>query len=140
VELVYEGEVEGQYNVALQLLSQAIREEFLETFPHPEKIKKGKEKDPYGAIRAYFGDSNIVTLPNDVDDDVFIGILDSVPGLDRLLESFKIPKASYPVYKEIVLHSLSDLDVLTKELTQGKIAFSDPLGKMLNDLDEDDRD
>ncbi|HEX5112837.1 MAG TPA: sigma 54-interacting transcriptional regulator [Saprospiraceae bacterium] len=140
VELVYEGEVEGQYNVALQLLSQAIREEFLETFPHPEKIKKGKEKDPYGAIRAYFGDSNIVTLPNDVDDDIFYGILDSVPGLDRLLEAYKIPKSSYPVYKEIVLHSLSDLDVLTKELTQGKIAFSDPLGKMLNDLDEEDRD
>ena len=140
IELVYEGEVEGQYNVALQLLSQAIREEFLETFPHPEKIKKGKEKDPYGAIRAYFGDSNVITLPNDVDDDIFYGILDSVPGLDRLLESFKIPKTAYPVYKEIVLHSLADLDVLTKELTQGKIAFSDPLGKMLNDLDEEDRD
>jgi len=140
VELVYEGEVEGQYNVALQLLSQAIREEFLETFPHPEKIKKGKEKDPYGAIRAYFGDSNIVTLPNDVEDDIFYGILDSVPGLDRLLESFKVPKSVYPVYKEMVLHSLADLDVLTKELTQGKIAFSDPLGKMLNDLDEEDRD
>jgi magnesium chelatase subunit I len=140
LELVYEGEVEGQYNVALQLLAQAIREEFLETFPHPEKIKKGKDKDPYGAIRAYFGDSNIITLPNDVDDDIFNGILDSVPGLDRLLEAYKIPKNAYPVYKEIVLHSLSDLDVLTKELTQGKIAFSDPLNKMLNDLDEDDRD
>ena len=40
----------------------------------------------------------------------------------------------------MVLHSLADMDVLTKELTQGKIAFSDPLGKMLNDLDEEDRD
>jgi magnesium chelatase subunit I len=140
VELVYEGEVEGQYNVALQLLSQAIREEFLETFPHPEKIKKGKERDPYGAIRAYFGDSNVVTLPNDVEDDVFNGILDSVPGLDRLLESYKISKANFPVYKEIVLHALSDLNMLTKELTQGKIGFSDPLGKMLSDLDEDERD
>jgi len=140
VELVYEGEVEGQYNVALQLLSQAIREEFLETFPHPEKIKKGKQSDPYGAIKAYFGDSNVITLPNDVDDDIFYGLLDSVPGMDRLLEAFKIPKISYPVYKEIVLHSLADLNVLTKELTQGKIGFSDPLGKMLNDLDEEDRD
>ena len=140
VELVYEGEVEGQYNVALQLLGQAIREEFLETFPHPEKIKKGKERDPYGAIRAYFGDSNVVTLPNDVDDDIFYGLLDSVPGLDRLLESYKVPKESFPVYKEIVLHALSDLNMLTKELTQGKIGFSDPLGKMLEDLDEEDRD
>ncbi len=140
VELVYEGEVEGQYNVALQLVSQAIREEFLETFPHPEKIKKGKDKDPYGAIRAYFSDSNTVVLPNDTDDDHFTRILNSVPGMDRLLESFKIPKSEYLVFKEIVLHSLADLDVLTKELTQGKIGFSDPLGKMLQDLDEEDRD
>lgn len=140
IELVYEGEVEGQYNVALQLLSQAIRQEFLETFPHPEKIKKGKEKDPYGAIRAYFGDSNVITLPNDVDDKSFNGILDSIPGLDRLLEGYNVPKNAYSVYKEMVLHSLADLDVLTKELTQGKIGFSDPLGKMLNDLDEEDRD
>ncbi|MGB4847052.1 MAG: magnesium chelatase [Saprospiraceae bacterium] len=140
VELVYEGEVEGQYNVALQLVSQAVREEFLETFPHPEKIKKGKEKDPYGAIRAFFGDSNVIQLPNDAEDYFFQSTLDSVPGMDRLLESYKVPKSDYYVFKEIVLHSLADLDVLTKELTQGKIGFSDPLGKMLNDLDEEDRD
>ncbi len=140
IELVYEGEVEGQYNVALQLISQAVREEFLETFPHPEKIKKGKDKDPYGAIRAFFGDSNIIVLPNDADDAFFYRTLDGVPGMDRLLEANKIPRNEYYVYKEIVLHSLADLDVLTKELTQGKIGFSDPLGKMLNDLDEEDRD
>jgi magnesium chelatase subunit I len=140
IELVYEGEVEGQYNVALQLVSQAIREEFLEIFPHPEKIKKGKDRDPYGAIRAYFGDSNVVVLPNDLDDSSFQVMLDSVPGMDRLLEAYKIPKKEHYVYKEIVLHALADLDVLTKELTQGKIGFSDPLGKMLNDLDEEDRD
>lgn len=140
IELVYEGEVEGQYNVALQLVSQAVREEFLEIFPHPEKIKKGKERDPYGAVKAFFGDSNTIVLPNDADDAYFYKTLDSVPGLDRLLESYKIPRPEYHIYKEIVLHSLADLDVLTKELTQGKIGFSDPLGKMLNDLDEEDRD
>ncbi len=140
IELVYEGEVEGQYNVALQLLAQAIRDEFLAVFVHPEKIKKGKEKDPYGALRAYFGDSNTVLLPNDIDDDSFYAILDSIPGMDKLLESAGVPKKEYHVYKEIVLHALADLDVLTKELTQGKIGFSDPLGKMLNDLDEDEKD
>lgn len=140
IELVYEGEVEGQYNVALQLVSQAVREEFLEIFPHPEKIKKGKERDPYGAIKAFFGDSNVIQLPNDAGDNIFHKTLDSVPGMDRLLEAYKIPKADYLIYKEIVLHSLADLDVLTKELTQGKIGFSDPLGKMLSDLDEEDRD
>ena len=57
-----------------------------------------------------------------------------------MLESFKINPKEYPVYKEIVLHALADLDILTKELAQGQIGFSDPLGKMLTDLDEENRD
>lgn len=138
IELVYEGEVEGQYKVALQLIGNAIKEEFLVHFPNPNQIKKGKEADPYGALRAYFGDSHTVLLPNDLDDDRFNAILDGVPGLDRLLESSKIPGHEFHVYKEVILHALSDLDILTKELKQGNIGFSDPLGKMLNELDEDD--
>jgi hypothetical protein len=39
-----------------------------------------------------------------------------------------------------VLHALDDLDVITKEMTLGNIVFRDPIGKMLNDLDEEDRD
>jgi magnesium chelatase subunit I len=141
VELVYEGEVEGQYNVALQLIGAAIREEFLKIFPNPDKIRKGKDSDPYGAIRAYFGDNNTVHLPNDLSDEAFNKILDNVPGLDRLLEGKDIPKAEHYLYKEIILHALAELDVLTKELKQGEIGFSDPLGKMLDDLDgDDDRD
>ncbi len=138
MELVYEGEVEGQYNVALQLVGSAIREEFLKIFPNPDKIRKGKDSDPYGAIRAFFGDHHVVQLPNDLSDEKFNAILDGVPGLDRLLEGKNIPKNEHHVYKEIILHALSDLDVLTKELKQGEIGFSDPLGKMLDDLDGDE--
>ncbi len=138
IELVYEGEMEGQYNVALQLVGMAIREEFLKIFPDPNKTQKGQGADPYGALRAYFGDNNTVSLPNDISDADFNAILDKVPGLDRLLKSLDIPKHEYPVYKEIVLHALSEFDVLTKELKQGKIGFSDPLGKMLDDLGEED--
>ncbi len=141
VELVYEGEVEGQYNVALQLIGAAIKEEFLKIFPNPDKIRKGKDSDPYGALRAYFGDSHTVHLPNDLSDEAFNTILDGIPGLDRLLEGRNIPENEHHLYKEIILHALSELDILTKELKQGEIGFSDPLGKMLDDLDaEDDRD
>jgi hypothetical protein len=69
-------------------------------------------------------------------DERFHAVLDSVPGLDRLLGAHDIPRQHYPVYKEMVLHALADLDVLTKELTQGRFAFSDPLGDMLDGLHE----
>jgi len=136
VELVYEGELEGQYNVALQLIGQAIRDEFLSLFPHPDQVGKKKGPDPYDAVRAFFADGHVVELPNDLADERFHAVLDSVPGLDRLLGAHDIPRQHYPVYKEMVLHALADLDVLTKELTQGRFAFSDPLGDMLDGLHE----
>jgi magnesium chelatase subunit I len=40
VELVYEGEVEGPVIVAQNLVGKAIRAQFLNFFPDPEKIKK----------------------------------------------------------------------------------------------------
>ena len=64
VELVYEGEQEGPYNVALSLYHAAIQKEFLKKFPHPERIEEG-EKDPYGAIRMFFADGNVLELLND---------------------------------------------------------------------------
>ena len=42
IELVYEGEQEGPYEVALNLLNKAIRSQFIEYFPNPELLKKKK--------------------------------------------------------------------------------------------------
>lgn len=137
IELVYEGEVEGQYGVALKLLGQAIREEFLERFPHPDKIRKGKDRDPYGAIRAYFADNHVVTLPNEASDAEFNKLLKAVPGLDRIMDDFNIPSAEANLFKELVLHALADLQVLSKDIGRGRIGFADPLGKMLTDLDDE---
>nr|MBP9874307.1 sigma 54-interacting transcriptional regulator [Haliscomenobacter sp.] len=54
VELVYEGEQEGPYSVAIHLLGHAIKKLFLTFFPDPDKLRKGREKDPYGVVRAWF--------------------------------------------------------------------------------------
>ncbi|MDH4461526.1 MAG: magnesium chelatase, partial [Flectobacillus sp.] len=60
VELVYEGEVEGPVIVAQNLIGKAIRTQFLNFFPDPEKIKKlAKDKagkNPYKPILDWFMD------------------------------------------------------------------------------------
>jgi len=58
VELVYEGEQEGPYGVAMHLIGAAIKEQFLKFFPNPDKLRKGRERDPYGTIRAWFSGGN----------------------------------------------------------------------------------
>jgi magnesium chelatase subunit I len=40
IELVYEGEQEGPYQVAMNLLDKAIRSQFVQYFPNPDAVKK----------------------------------------------------------------------------------------------------
>ncbi|HEY0678591.1 MAG TPA: sigma 54-interacting transcriptional regulator, partial [Chitinophagaceae bacterium] len=48
IELVYEGEQEGPYQVALNLMDKAMRSQFALYFPNPDQLKKrrGKEGQP----------------------------------------------------------------------------------------------
>lgn len=139
VELVYEGEQEGSYAVALNLLGQAIREKFLEVFPHPDKVKQGTDRDPYGVLRAFFsGAGNVVEINNDATDEEYREALDNVPGLAELVKSFKVPDDECYAYKELALHALAEFEVISKDLLQKRISFRDPLADMLGDLDDDE--
>lgn len=135
VELVYEGEQEGPQLVALKLLGNAIQEEFLQTFPNPGKTSKTQERDPYGVQRAFFSGSNVIELDNDATQKEYESVLEKIPGLDKLLDSNKIPKADRTVWKELVLHGLAEFEVISKDVLQTRITFSDPLADMLDDLD-----
>ena len=54
VELVYEGEQEGAVQVAHNLIRQAIRKEFLNHYPSPEKLTSKQNGSPYTPIVEWF--------------------------------------------------------------------------------------
>ncbi len=54
IELVYEGEQEGPYIVAQNLVGKAIRTMFLKYFPDPEKLKKNKKEKTQKPIPKYY--------------------------------------------------------------------------------------
>src|SRR6187401_3122048 len=64
IELVYEGEQEGPYQVAFNLLERSIRTQFGQYFPNPDSLKKKKSKEagaddnPYKAITRWFDAGN----------------------------------------------------------------------------------
>jgi len=135
VELVYEGEQEGHYNVALKFLEKAIAETFLEYFKNP-KLTERSEKDIYGVIRAYFQDQKEVKLFNEDSDKDFNKSLDAIVGMDALLTSHKIKKADFPIMKELALHGLAAFEVLEKDFIINRMLFRDPLSGMLSELDD----
>ncbi|MCB0556536.1 MAG: magnesium chelatase [Phaeodactylibacter sp.] len=143
VELVYEGEQEGPYNVALALMGQVIKTTFLNHFPHPDKLKKGVDRDPYGTIRAWFSGGNEIGLLNDASDEEFRKALDKVAGLRKLVEkTLDVKGEDAYTFMELVLHGLSEFNVLNKEMMEASFTFRDLLANMLDEdlFDDDDLD
>ncbi len=134
VELVYEGEQEGPYNVALSFIGEAVKTAFLTRFVDPNKLSKGRQNDPYGTIRAYFAGGNEVELLNDASEEDFSKALHQVAGLDQLIQDIAETDEEGLYYKELMIYGLSELDVLTKDFLGGGASFSDPLADMWDDL------
>lgn len=127
VELVYEGEQEGSRGVALTLMSKAIRNQFAQFFPDPELAKKRKnEINPYDKIVRHFG-KNEVDLPADLTEKEYHKTLNEVPGLEDLAKKYN-PNASQAdryLLMEFVLHGLAEYSLLSKNILDDGLSFSD---------------
>ncbi|MEM8524911.1 MAG: magnesium chelatase [Bacteroidota bacterium] len=136
VELVYEGEQEGSYAVAVNLMGKAIKKMFLNHFPDPEKLKKGQERDPYGTIKAWFSGGNQIELLNDCSNRAYKKALDNVAGLKKLVEStLDLKDDELYLYMELVLHGLAEFNIVSKDLVDSQFTFRDLLAGMLDDED-----
>lgn len=135
VELVYEGEQEGPYNVALSLIFKSVKELFLEYFPNPNQKLKRESRDEYGVIKAWFSGGNSVDLMNDDSNANYEKALNAVAGLEKLVINY-LPAGGelYPLM-ELVLYGLSESEVIGKNIMENSLNFSDPLSGMLGDLD-----
>jgi len=158
IELVYEGEQEGPYEVALNLLNKSIRTLFVSYFPNPDELKKkkpgkksatqtGEQKqpeNPYALITKWFDAGNHLDLLLDMKDEEKVIALYKVDGL------FGIVKKHFPqaddkqaaLLMEFVLHGLSAYSLISKKMIDGKIEFKDLMGSMMNlgsmNFEEDD--
>ena len=160
IELVYEGEQEGPYQVAVNLLDKAIRSLFVNYFPDPETLKKkrntGKQsaqqrenESPYKAVVGWFDAGNKVDILVDATDRQKIDQLYAVSGLHALVTKFhgSRSEAEMALLMELVLHGLSSHSLISKKIIEGRIEFKDLMGSMLNfgsgsmseeDFNEDD--
>ena len=137
MELVYEGEQEGPYNVALNLLSSAIKEKFDEHFLNPDKTLKMEDRDPYGIIKAWFSGNNKVDFLVDDSDKDHHGKLNAVQGLKKLIASKKVSKKDEMFFMELALHGLAEYEIIGKTLVDSNLTFNDPLASMLDDMESD---
>ncbi|MFN5429048.1 MAG: sigma 54-interacting transcriptional regulator [Bacteroidota bacterium] len=145
IELLYEGEQEGSYQVALHLLDKAIRTIFVEYFPNPEQVKKKrnsgkaaaeekKSENPYQSVIRWFDAGNVLELSGDLSDEKKIQQLYRVDGLHALVNKFfpGASEAENALLMEFVLYGLSVHSMISKKLTDDRVAFRDLMGSMMN--------
>jgi len=140
IELVYEGEQEGPYQVAYNLLEKAIRTQFVKYFPNPDSYKKRRSKEsvveenPYKAITHWFDAGNQLNVFFGLRDEDKIQLLYKVDGLYGFVKKH-YPNASAKenaLLMEFVLHGLSSFSLISKKVLEGKIEFKDLMGSMIN--------
>ncbi len=142
VELVYEGEQEGPIKIAHILINKAIRTQFLNYFPNPEKHKKEQEMNPYNYITDFFDDSRTVELLLDYSNKDYEYTLESIPGLKKLVQKLhpKAEKEERLLLMEFALHGLAEYSFLSKYPLETGIEFRDMMSSMLTETDDDEDD
>ncbi len=140
IELVYEGEQEGPYQVAYNLMEKAIRTQFAKYFPNPDTFKKKKttagvaDENPYRGITRWFDAGNHLNVFFESKDDDKVQLLYKVDGLYGLVKKY-FPNANAKenaLLMEFVLHGLATHSMISKKVVEGKIEFKDLMGSMLN--------
>jgi len=145
VELVYEGQQEGPGIVAQNLLGKALRTQFTNYFPDPEKFRKQKEKSPYKKISDWFGDGNTIDLLHDMSNVDFEKTIKSVPGLlDMINELHKEQDSNMKLFlMEFALHGLAEFSLISKHNLTAGHQFKDLLSNLFsmpNDEDDESED
>jgi magnesium chelatase subunit I len=150
VELVYEGEQEGPFQVAMNLVDKAIRTQFVQFFPNPDQLKKRKntgkpsqeqikDDNPYRPVTAWFDKGNHLNMDFNTTDKEKIMQLYQVDGLHALVKK-QFPGANESqaaLLMEFVLHGLSAYSLISKKMFESKVEFKDLMGSMMN-FDEKD--
>lgn len=153
IELVYEGEQEGPYQVAMNLLDKAIRSQFVQYFPNPDAVKKKRvsqekaDENPYRSVQTWFDKGNSLNIFFNNKDEEKIQQLYKVDGLHALVKKFfkHANEKEAALLMEFVLHGLAAYSMISKKMVEGKLEFKDLMGSMLNlgnatSLNEEDFD
>lgn len=150
VELVYEGEQEGPFQVAMNLLERAVRAQFVQYFPNPDTLKKrrstGKpsqeeprEENPYRSVINWFDKGNNLNISFNTTDKEKILLLYKVDGLHALVKKHfaKANDEQAALLMEFVLHGLASYSLISKKIFESKIEFKDLVGSMMNFNEKD---
>ena len=134
VELVYEGEQEGAYSVALR---NAIKSLYNAYFPKIQKIEKQGVETPYDDIVSwFFNHSDEYEILDDLNEKEYRAILEKVKPLIHFIRQYQpeVKEKDILFWEEFVLWALVEHKKLSKYRYSKGIQFKDPYGSFISGL------
>ena len=144
VELVYEGEQEGETSVAKALIGKAVKAIFLKYFPEPySSMKKGEAI--YSEVVNWFKNNQTIQISDEMNTHQYIDEMLRVTGLRKLTSRFMPTEegrkqSELGVMMEFVLDALHQNSMLSKDVAESQTSYSDMLSTMMSSLNSDDDD
>lgn len=137
VELVYEGEQEGAFQVALTLIGNAIKTLYPQYFPKIQKIEKQGEEASYDEIVSwFFNNSDDFELLDEQNESEYTGILNKIKPLQKFVKEYVSYVNDQDIFfwKEFVLWGLVEFKKLSKYRYAEGVQFKDPYGSFISGL------
>jgi magnesium chelatase subunit I len=140
IELVYEGEQEGPVLVSFNLIGQAINNVFVRYFPKPSKERPTRgersEGNPYEAIVDYFSSGKKLELSDALPFPEYRKRLESVAGLRDVVRKYfnSNDDREMLLRMEFVLEALHQNNMITREIHDSVVHYSDVFSKMLSGM------
>lgn len=134
LELVFEGEQLGLYDVALNLINEAIEKQAGPLFPEINNLKSDKSKT-YKDITDWFSLGNKIILDSDCPTSHYMKVLSEIPSLEQMVKKFG--KDDKSMAAECILHLLASTNAIQRDWLDFRVVFKDQLASMLNDLNID---
>ncbi|MEM9896895.1 MAG: magnesium chelatase [Bacteroidota bacterium] len=137
IELVYEGEQEGAYNVALMLMGEAIKSLYPTFFPKIQKIEKQGEEASYDEIVSwFFNNSEEFEILDDLNENEYQSLLKAVKPLSHFIKKHQadVSEEGLFFWQEFVLWALVEFKKLSKYRYSEGVQFKDPYGSFISGL------
>ncbi|MXY48826.1 MAG: magnesium chelatase [Gemmatimonadetes bacterium] len=131
LELVYEGEQEGEVKVAEALIGRAVKEVFGHYFP--AAFGEDDERDAcYREVLAWFEEGQTVEISDTMDDKSYYGALNGVDGLRKLAGRHVRTenRVELSVAMEFLLEGLHQHSRISKSVADGRRSYSDMMGSL----------
>lgn len=141
IELVYKGEQEGVANVALHLIGRAIRHAFNSRIDPTYKRGRDRRIDftPFQPVIDWFEAENTLHLSTDMAKTDYLAALKNIDGLETIAKGLGLAESDkeLPIIMEFVVEGLHQNFLLTKNIKDARITYTDAVSYMMDELTDD---